>query len=235
MTNALLIKRLTDIKDNGGEMATNLIEKLIEDLKEEELKRGFKGSDKQRLLLAKKLQKSLVNRRPVLAMYHKVDEEHYVFTNSAFLVKVDKDFVEQGGLHTDDKDWIETFKNGTKGYLWRANQHEYPNVSECWLDNKADTKIIKVNAVGIMNFINANKEKPYFKLIVDNQTTIAFDRLTFYKAMVLSNAYKEKQIEFKYRGCLNPIQIGDVAVITPIRTWGSSEEEKYPVADIRRA
>lgn len=235
MTNALLIKRLTDIKDNGGAFTTNLIDKLIEDLKEEELKRGFKGSDKQRLLLAKRLQKNLLNRRPVLAMYHKVDEEHYVFTDSAFLVKVDKDFVEQGELHTDDKDWAVISKDGIKGYLWRANQHEYPNVSECWLDNKADTKMIKVNAVGIMNFINANKEKPYFKLIVDNDTTIAFDRLVFYKAMVLSNAYKEKQIEFMYRGCLKPIQIGYVAVITPIRTCGSSEEEQYLTLDIRRA
>lgn len=235
MTNALLIQRLTDIKNNGGAFTTNLINKLIEELKEEELKRGFKGSDKQRLLLAKRLQKSLVKRRPVLAMYHKVDDKHYIFTDSAFLVKVDKDFVEQGGLHTDDKDWIETFKDGTKDYLWRANQQAYPNVSECWLDNKADVKTIKVNAVELMNFINANKEKQYFKLIVDNDTTIAFDRLIFYKAMVLSNAYKEKQIELSYRGCLKPIQIGDVAIITPIRTIGDREEEQYPVADIRRA
>ena len=229
MNNATLIKRLTQINEDAQ---NNFIKQLIAELKDEELAKGFKGSDKTRLTLARRLQNKMFNRgRPVLSLFHKINDEQYVWCDTAILVKVDKDFVENGGLHTTDKDWVEIHKlYGNEYTKWKANETAYPNVDSVWLTGKPNVKTIDIDVKRLMDFINANKEQNYIKLIADDDTTINFDRQLFYNAMLLSNAYKRERVVFSYVGTLKPIQIDDIAIITPIRYDGG---ENYVSLDLR--
>lgn len=227
MTNATIIQRLTDITMHIADdnfYAKDEIKRIITDLKEEELLKGYKPSEKERVQLAKRLQEKGFKRFSgnKLALYHKLDDDMYVWTDSAFLVKVSKDFVEKNELATTDQEVVKTRK-GMPYYVWHANASEYPNTKNIWLKSY---KLLKVNVQKLMTFLKANKEQEVITLRFDDTTKMCFSRELLYNTMVLSNAFIKDEVEFRYLEALKPINVDDIAIATPLRVWDSDGNEQ---------
>lgn len=231
MTNQAIINQLNYIetcfyneKDiNKSNNGFNLLKDLKEKLKEEELLKDYKPSEKERIKLALELQKKgFKSNRPILGLFHIREDKKQIFisNDTSWLVALkEKDYI--SGVKTTDDTF--TYEDKRTCFKWDASSKvNYPNTLKIGLSGAVEEII--TYSKQLLNFLKVNKKEDIILSFKGIKALFHADNML--NALILSNAINEEVLKIKYKDNLHMFIFNDTAIVMPYRQVNN--ERSYP-------
>ena len=246
MNNATLITRLETINVSAQNTALKV---LIDELRTEELQKGYSATEKERVKLALSLQEKAFKtakgcysytRTAMLGLYNKTDDDTYTMVNmfAAYALKVNRAFIEQSKVKTTDDDFTYFDKKGAPIYTWvsEKSKDNYPKTNGIWFKKSSANKTFKVNVNALMTWLKVNKgvdpntkTDKLGKFVIDDSEYIVFNMTYLYEIMVISGLNQKEKINIYYLHNRKPFMLEEIGLLTPCATT----QEDYQTHELK--
>lgn len=237
MNNTTLIKELTNINTlfyedygvNKSNQGFNLLTKLINDLREETLIKGFKGSEKLRIKEAFAYQKeTMKSRRPILALCDYKNGYQFI-GNATWFCRLPSRKEIKGLVSTSDT-YTYSDKKHWHSFDPESSKASYPNVEGIFKPSAYNKSVI-INAKKLLDKLESLKDKGLIALKL-GEIKVLFEPKTLKRALIIGDHYDSDMLEVKYNEPNKPVYFADDTIVAPMRTYHDEMADQYELIDV---